>query len=57
MVSETPDIISFKSPLKYEVLSQEQLEILKQGTLSLLQDVGVHFPCLLYTSPSPRDRS
>ena len=44
MGSETPDIISFKSPLKYEVLSQEQLEILKQGTLSLLQDVGVHFP-------------
>jgi trimethylamine--corrinoid protein Co-methyltransferase len=44
MYSETPDILSFKSPLKYEVLSQEQVEMLKRGALKLMEEVGVHFP-------------
>ncbi|MCJ7659140.1 MAG: trimethylamine methyltransferase family protein [Anaerolineales bacterium] len=44
MYSETPDIVAFKSPIKLEVLTDEQLKTLKDGTLSLLQDVGIHFP-------------
>jgi len=44
MVSETPDILAFKSPIKYEVLSTDQVKMLKQATLSLLQQVGVKFP-------------
>ena len=44
MYSETPDIIPFTSPFKIEVLTQSQIEILKNGTLSLLDKVGVHFP-------------
>lgn len=44
MVSETPDIVAFKSPIKLEVLTEGQLQTLKDATLSLLQDVGVHFP-------------
>ncbi len=42
--SETPDIIPFTSPLKSEVLTQAQLETLKNGTRHLLEEVGVHFP-------------
>lgn len=44
MYSETPDIIPFSSPIKFEVLSRAQIEVLKQGTLKLLTDVGVRFP-------------
>jgi trimethylamine--corrinoid protein Co-methyltransferase len=44
MYSRTPDIIPFTSPFKSELLTQRQLETLKDGTLSLLNDVGVHFP-------------
>ncbi len=44
MYSETPDIIPFSSPIKFEVLSRAQIEVLKQGTLKLLADVGVRFP-------------
>ncbi len=44
MHSETPDIIPFTSPFKSELLTQEQLDILKAGTLRLLDEVGVHFP-------------
>jgi trimethylamine--corrinoid protein Co-methyltransferase len=44
MVSETPDIIPFSSPLRAELLTQPQLESLKRGTLRLLDEVGVHFP-------------
>ncbi len=44
MYSETPDIIPFTSPFKSELLPQTQLETLKQGTLHLLDEVGVHFP-------------
>jgi trimethylamine--corrinoid protein Co-methyltransferase len=44
MYSETPDIIPFPLPFKSELLTQEQLETLKAGTLRLLDEVGVHFP-------------
>jgi trimethylamine--corrinoid protein Co-methyltransferase len=42
--SQTPDIIPFPSPFKSELLTQMELEALKQGTLSVLDEVGVHFP-------------
>jgi trimethylamine--corrinoid protein Co-methyltransferase len=45
--SETPNILSFTSPVKYEVLTEEQLETLKEGTLHLLERVGVRFPSLI----------
>ena len=44
MNSKTPDILPFTSPLKYEVLSEGQIDTLKQGTFHLLEQVGVHFP-------------
>ncbi len=44
MFSETPDILTYTSPFKVEVLSSKDLETLKQGTLRLLEEVGVHFP-------------
>ena len=44
MDSETPDIIPFPLPFKSELLTHEQLETLKAGTLRLLDEVGVHFP-------------
>ncbi len=44
MYSETPDIIPFSSPFKSELLTPAQLESLKEGTLHLLEEVGIHFP-------------
>ncbi len=44
MHSETQDIIPFTSPFRKELLSPEQLESLKNGTLYLLEEVGVQFP-------------
>lgn len=44
MYSITPDILPFTSPLKGEVLTHSELQRLKEGTLSLLEEVGVHFP-------------
>lgn len=44
MYSETPDIKAFTTAFKSELLSQAQLETLKNGTLQLLEEVGVHFP-------------
>lgn len=44
MYSETPDIKAFTTSFKRELLSQAQLETLKNGTLHLLEEVGVHFP-------------
>ena len=44
MVSKTPDIIAFPSVINHEVLSQSQLDMLKAGTLQVLQEVGVLFP-------------
>ena len=44
MYSETPDILPFTSPIKHEVLTDDQINILKEGTLHLLEEVGVKFP-------------
>lgn len=44
MITETPDIIPFVSPIKAEVLTPAELEVLKGKTLQLLNDVGVHLP-------------
>ena len=42
--SETPDIISISSHNKLSILSESELDDLKNGTLQLLSEVGVHFP-------------
>jgi len=42
--SKTPDIIPFTSPFKGELLTRSQLKTLQGGTLTLLDEVGVHFP-------------
>ncbi len=44
MYSETPDIIPFISPLNTEILTQSELESLKEKTLHILEKIGVHFP-------------
>lgn len=44
MYSDTPDIKAFTTSFRSELLSQTQLETLKNGTLQLLEEVGVHFP-------------
>jgi len=44
MYSKTPDILSYPSKNKREVLSQSQLDSLKAGTLRILEDIGVRFP-------------
>jgi trimethylamine--corrinoid protein Co-methyltransferase len=44
MYSETPDIISISSHHKIDVLSESELETIKNGTLQLLSEVGVCFP-------------
>lgn len=44
MHSETPDIIPFTSPFKTEVLTETELETLKEKTMYLLDEVGVYFP-------------
>jgi len=44
MYSETPDIISISSHHKINVLSESELGTLKNGTLQLLSEVGVHYP-------------
>lgn len=44
MYSTTPDIISFSSANRIQVLSHSEMETIKNGTLHLLSEVGVHFP-------------
>ena len=44
MITETPEIIPFVSPISAQVLTRPELEIVKGKTLQLLNDVGVHFP-------------
>jgi trimethylamine--corrinoid protein Co-methyltransferase len=41
---ETPDIVSFPTRFREELLTPTQLETLRSGTLRLLDEVGVHFP-------------
>jgi trimethylamine---corrinoid protein Co-methyltransferase len=44
MTSTTSDILAYPSNIQHKVLSQSQLDMLKAGTLKLLEDVGVRFP-------------
>jgi trimethylamine--corrinoid protein Co-methyltransferase len=44
--AETPNIIPFPLPFKRSLLTTAQLQTLKEGTLRLLDEVGVHFPSL-----------
>jgi trimethylamine--corrinoid protein Co-methyltransferase len=44
MYSETPDIQHFDTKRRMEVLTPEQIQTVQDGTLRLLEDVGVHFP-------------
>jgi trimethylamine--corrinoid protein Co-methyltransferase len=44
MYSTTPDIIPFTSPFSKALLAPEQIQQLKNGTLHLLAEVGIHFP-------------
>lgn len=44
MYSNTPDILSISSPFKGEVLTKAELQILKEKTLYLMSEMGVHFP-------------
>ena len=44
MYSETPDIKSFSTSRQQEVLTPAQIKTIQDGTLHLLQEVGVHFP-------------
>ncbi len=42
--SPTPDIISFSSHNKIEILSPKEIDTLKKGTYQLLAEVGVKYP-------------
>jgi len=44
LYSNTPDILSISSPFKGEVLTKAELQILKEKTLYLMSEMGVHFP-------------
>lgn len=44
MYSKTPDIIPFTSPFKHKLFRVDELETIKEHTLSILNDIGVHFP-------------
>jgi trimethylamine--corrinoid protein Co-methyltransferase len=44
LYTETPDIQPFTLPFRTELLSAAQLQVLKSGTLQLLESVGVHLP-------------
>ena len=44
MVSITPDLLSFSTKHKRQVLTQSQLNKLKSGTYQILEEVGVRFP-------------
>jgi trimethylamine--corrinoid protein Co-methyltransferase len=44
MYSETPDILYFTSPVRFEALSAEQIDKIKAGAFHLMENVGVRFP-------------
>ena len=44
MPSTTPNNIAFPSRFNNQMLTDEQLGTLKNGTLQLLDEVGVHLP-------------
>jgi trimethylamine--corrinoid protein Co-methyltransferase len=44
MHSKTPDLLTFSTDKKVDVLSQSQLDTIKAGTFHILENVGVRFP-------------
>jgi trimethylamine--corrinoid protein Co-methyltransferase len=44
LFTKTPDIISIPSRLRGEFLSQSDLKAIKEKTLYLLAEIGIHFP-------------
>ena len=44
MYSETPDIIPWPASFRIDLLTEEQIETIKAGTLQLLEEVGVLIP-------------
>jgi trimethylamine--corrinoid protein Co-methyltransferase len=44
MHSETPDILYFSSPVRFEALSAEQIDRIKAGAFHLMENVGLRFP-------------
>ncbi|UCD99460.1 MAG: trimethylamine methyltransferase family protein [Chloroflexota bacterium] len=44
MYTQTPDILPFTSPFKPQLLSESEINILKEKTLEILNEVGVRFP-------------
>jgi trimethylamine--corrinoid protein Co-methyltransferase len=44
MISNTPDIIAYKTNAKQTILSPSQLETLQMSTFQVLSEVGVHLP-------------
>jgi len=44
MASKTPDLLSFSTKDKRQVLTRSQLDALKSGTYQVLEEVGVRFP-------------
>jgi len=44
MSSTTPDILPIPTTFRQSLLTQEQIQRLKAGTLQILETVGVHFP-------------
>ncbi len=44
MYTKTPDILAIPSILRGEVLTKAELELLKEKTLFLLAEIGMHFP-------------
>jgi hypothetical protein len=53
MYSETPDIIPFTSPFKSEMLTQAELESLKEGTLRRTGRRGKR-DCPYFTRPGDK---
>ena len=44
MTSQTPDIIPIPTTFRQHLMTQDQVQMLKEGTLQILETVGVHFP-------------
>ena len=42
---------------RFKPLTDHDLEQIHQTVLDVLENIGMANPCLLYTSPSPRDRT
>ena len=42
--------------LRYSNNKEDALDILHEGFIKVFKHIGKYQPCLLYTSPSPRDK-